>query len=154
MSRFLNERVLVLLALLLVAAALYASSFAQTFSDVGSAHSPVFFPRIVLVLWMGLAVIALAQVLMQGYEAQPIHGIWRLAVLVLVLATVVYTNLVTKYGFFLTSAGFAVVCLGVFGLRNPLVVLAYAVAVPGALVLLFNHSLGMPLPTSPFTYYF
>ncbi|MEM1363179.1 MAG: tripartite tricarboxylate transporter TctB family protein [Pseudomonadota bacterium] len=152
MSRYLNERVFVLLLLLLVAAALYASSFAQTFSDVGNAHSPVFFPRIVLVLWMGLAVIALAQVLMQGFVAEPIHGVWRLVVLV--IATIAYTNLLTQYGFFLSSAVFAVVCLAVFGVRNPLIMVIYAIAVPGALVLLFNHSLGMPLPTSPFTHYF
>lgn len=152
MSRVLNERVAVLLVLFLVAAALYASSFAQTFSDVGSAHSPVFFPRIILVLWMGLAGIAMAQVMMQGYVAEPIHGIWRL--LVLVAATVVYTNYITVYGFFLCSAAFAMICLVIFGLRNPLVIALYAVAVPGALVGLFNHMLGMPLPTSPFTHYF
>lgn len=152
MSRYLNERVLVLLVLLLVAAALFASSFAQTFSDVGSAHSPVFFPRIILVLWMGLAVIAMAQVLLQGHKAEPIEGVWRLVVLV--VATLIYTNLITTYGFFLTSAAFALVCLAIFGLRNPLVILVYAVAVPGVLVLLFNHSLRMPLPTSQFTHYF
>ena len=152
MSRYLNERVLVLLALLLAAAALYASSFAQTFSDVGNAHSPVFFPRIILVLWMGLTVIALVQVLLEGASAQPLHGGWRLGILV--LSSVVYTNLVTSYGFFLTSAAFAAICLPVFGVRHPAIVVGYAIAVPAALVALFNHMLGMPLPTSPFTHYF
>ena len=152
MSRYLNERVLVLLVLFLCAAALYASSFAQTFSDVGNAHSPVFFPRIILLIWMGLTVIALGQTVLEGASPKPIHGVFRLAAIV--VAAVVYTNLLTRYGFFLTSAAFVAVSLPVFGIRHPLVVAAYALAVPGALVALFNHVLGMPLPTSPFTHVF
>ena len=152
MAQVINERVLVLLVLLLVAVALYASSFTQTFSDVGNAHSPMFFPRIILVMWMGLTVIAIGQAVMAGHQSKPIDGIWRLALLV--IATIIYTNLLTTYGFFLTSLVFAVICLPVFGIRHPAIVAAYAVAVPGSLVVLFNHTLGMPLPTSPFTHYF
>jgi len=33
-------------------------------------------------------------------------------------------------------------------------IVLFAVLVPGALVFLFNHTLGMPLPTSRFTYLF
>ena len=152
MSRVLNEQVFVLLALLLTALALYASSFAQTFSDVGSAHSPVFFPRIILLIWIGLAAIALGQAVMEGTTARPIAGLARLGVLA--AACIVYTNILTAYGFFLTSAAFALICLPVFGVRHPVIILLYAVAVPGALVALFNHVLGMPLPTSPFTHIF
>ncbi|MEE2944241.1 MAG: tripartite tricarboxylate transporter TctB family protein [Pseudomonadota bacterium] len=152
MSRHLNERVFVLLALLLSAVALYRSSLTLSFSDVGSAHSPVFFPQIILVLWMGLTVIALGQTLMQSVKAQPIDGVFRL--IILVAASIAYTNLLTMYGFFLTSALFTLICLPVFGMRHPAILTGYAIAVPGALVLLFNHVLGMPLPTSPFTHYF
>lgn len=152
MSRHLNERVFVLLALLLSAVALYRSSLTLSFSDVGSAHSPVFFPQIILVLWMVLTVIALGQTLMQSVKAQPIDGVFRL--IILVAASIAYTNLLTMYGFFLTSAVFTLICLPVFGMRHPAILTGYAIAVPGALVLLFNHVLGMPLPTSPFTHYF
>ncbi|MEM9813242.1 MAG: tripartite tricarboxylate transporter TctB family protein [Pseudomonadota bacterium] len=152
MSRLLNERVLVLFVLLLAALALYASSFLGSYSDVGSAHSPVFFPRIILTIWIGLTLIALVQAVTDAAEAPPISGLLRL--LLLVAAVLIYTNLVTRFGFFLTSAVFSTVCLPVFGVRHPLVVIAYALAVPGALVLLFNHTLGMPLPVSPFTHYF
>ncbi|CUJ00984.1 tripartite tricarboxylate transporter TctB family protein [Cognatishimia activa] len=152
MSRHLNERVFVLLALLLSAVALYRSSLTLSFSDVGSAHSPVFFPQIILVLWIGLTVIALGQTLMQSVKAQPIDGVFRL--IILVAASIAYTNLLTMYGFFLTSALFTLICLPVFGMRHPAILTGYAIAVPGALVLLFNHVLGMPLPTSPFTHYF
>ncbi|MEM6849404.1 MAG: tripartite tricarboxylate transporter TctB family protein [Pseudomonadota bacterium] len=152
MSRFLNERVFVLFVLLLVAAALYASTFTQSFSDVGNAHSPVFFPRIILVLWLGLALIALIQTLIFAPANAPLFGLVRLAILI--AAAVAYTMFLNSYGFFLTSAAFAVVCLIVFGVRNPLIIVLYAVAVPGGLVALFNHVLKMPLPTSPFTFYF
>ena len=152
MSRFVNERVFVLLILLLVAAALYASTFTQSFSDVGNAHSPVFFPRIILVLWIGLSLIALIQTLISAPANTPIVGLLRLAILI--AAAVAYTMFLNQYGFFLTSAAFAVVCLVVFGVRSPIIIVVYAVVVPGALVALFNHILKMPLPTSPFTFYF
>lgn len=152
MSHALNERVVALLALLLVGVALYVSSFRQDFTDAGLAHSPMFFPRIILIAWIGLAAIAVVQAIMQRQSSSKIDGIGRLALLV--LAALAYTNLLTTYGFFLTSAAFAAVCLPVFGIRNPAVVAAYAIAVPGALVVLFNHVLGMPLPTAPFTYLF
>ena len=80
------------------------------------------------------------------------RGLWRVAVLV--AASVVYTNVLTTYGFFLSSVGFVVICLPVFGVRHPVAIVAFALAVPAALVALFNHVLAMPLPTSPFTYYF
>jgi hypothetical protein len=151
-SRVVNERVAALLAILLVGVALYVSSFRQDFTDAGLAHSPMFFPRIILILWIGLAAIAVAQAIFAQEASGRIDGITRLAVLV--VAALVYTNVMTTYGFFLTSAGFAAICLPVFGIRNPAVILAYAVAVPGSLVILFNHILGMPLPTSPFTFLF
>lgn len=152
MSRFVNERFTVLLTLLLVAAALFWSSFNQSFSDVGNAHSPVFFPRIILVLWMGLTVIAMAEMLMEEVKNKPINGYFRLTTLI--IACIIYTNTLTEYGFFLTSLVFAVICLPIFGVRNPLLIFVYSILVPGSLVALFNHLLGMPLPTSPFTHYF
>ncbi|MEM8554208.1 MAG: tripartite tricarboxylate transporter TctB family protein [Pseudomonadota bacterium] len=152
MAGGLRESVLVQLTLLAVACALYWSTLGQTFSDVGSAHSPMFFPRIILVLWIGLSCIALVNALREPTDTERPHSLIRLGVLV--GAVVVYSNVITTYGFFLSSAVLAAVALPLFGIRQPLVVLAYAVIVPGSLVGLFNHMLGMPLPTSPFTYLF
>ncbi|MEL7213182.1 MAG: tripartite tricarboxylate transporter TctB family protein [Pseudomonadota bacterium] len=152
MQRILNERVAVLLGLLLTAAALYASTFSLSFSSAGSGQSPVFFPRIILSLWMGLALIALVQCLRTSEPNAPVARWWR--VWVLLIAAVIYTNVIGREGFFLPSMVFAMISLPIFGIRNPLVVIAYAVAVPGALVLLFNHGLSMPLPVSRFTHLF
>lgn len=152
MSNFLNERIAVLFALLLLAASLFYASYSFDFSHVGSAHSPVFFPRIILIIWMGLTVIALLQAYFQKEANKKIEGFGRLSILV--VATLIYSNAITAYGFFLSSVAFALVCLPVFGIRNPLLVAIYCIVVPGSLVVLFNHILGMPLPTSPFTYLF
>ncbi len=152
MQRVLNEPVLVLLGLFLAAAGLFASTFGQEFSSVDTAQSPVFFPRIILTLWMGLALISLVQTLRQKKESAPIESYPRMAALI--LASVIYTNVIGSEGFFLPSVLFAAMCLFTFGIRNPVTIAIYAVAVPGALVVLFNHLLSMPLPVSRFTHLF
>ncbi|MEL6677667.1 MAG: tripartite tricarboxylate transporter TctB family protein [Pseudomonadota bacterium] len=70
------------------------------------------------------------------------------------IASVLFANAITRLGFMLSAVPFSMIALWIFGLRNPLVIVAYAVVVPGSLVLLFNHILKLPLPTSPFTYLF
>lgn len=152
MTPLLRERPIVLLVLLLTGVALYWSTLGQEFSDVGSAHSPVFFPQIVLALWIGLTALAIVQSVLKNEANEPIENALWLAVIV--LGGVVYVNLISTFGFFLTSVGFCLVALPAFGIRHPLIVLVFALATPGAIVALFNHTLAMPLPTSPFTYWF
>lgn len=152
MQRIFNERILVLLGLFLIAAGLYASTFGQNFSNTETAQSPVFFPRIILILWMGLSIIALVQTASQQETSAPVASWGRLCLLL--LASVIYTNTIGSEGFFLPSVLFAAISLPIFGIRNPVLVAVYAIAVPGALVLLFNHALGMPLPISRFSHLF
>lgn len=152
MQRRLNEQVIVQFALLVVAVALYASTFEQSFTASDLAQSPMFFPRIILVLWMGLGLIGLIQTLRAGEDRPGIANWARIGVVL--VATLVYTNVIGSEGFFLPSVVFALICLPAFGIRNPALVGLFALAVPGALVLLFNHTLGMPLPTSRFSYMF
>ena len=152
MNRILNERVFVLLGLFLVGAGLFATTFQQTYTSVDTAQSPVFFPRIILTLWMGLALIALVQTLREVHANAPVASWFRLGVLL--VASVIYTNLIGREGFFLPSVAFAAISLPIFGIRNPLLVAVYAIAVPAALVLFFNHMLSMPLPVSRFTHLF
>ncbi|MFK7853227.1 MAG: tripartite tricarboxylate transporter TctB family protein [Granulosicoccus sp.] len=148
----LKERVLVQVALLFIAAALFATTFTQTFTPIDLGQSPMFFPRIILILWMGLAIIGLVQSLRQNIDTTPVASWLRIGIIL--SASLIYTNTIATEGFFLPSVCFALVCLPTFGIRNPLTVALFALAVPGALVLLFNHTLGMPLPTSRFTHLF
>jgi len=152
MQRIANERVVVQIALLMIAVALYASTFIQNFSATEVAQSPMFFPRIILILWMGLAVIALIQSILSDEAGRPVANWARIGIVV--VATLIYTNVIGSEGFFIPSVIFALICLPAFGIRHPVLVVLFAVAVPGALVLLFNHTLGMPLPTSRFSYMF
>jgi hypothetical protein len=152
MQSLLSERVLVLLTLLIAAGALFATTFGTDYLLLGAVQSPVFFPRIILGLMMGLALIAIAQDVLKG-ETVPEVEKWA-ALIVFVIAALIFANAITRIGFMLSAAPFSVLALWVFGIRNPLVIAAYAVAVPGSLVVLFNHVLKLPLPTSPFTYLF
>lgn len=152
MLRIANERVIVQLALLITAVALYASTFAQSFSASDVAQSPMFFPRIILALWICLGLLALVQSIRAAEATAPIASWGRMAIVL--GATVVYANVIGSEGFFLPSVVFALIALPAFGIRNPLIIALFALAVPGALVLLFNHTLGMPLPTSRFTHLF
>lgn len=152
MQRFVSERILVQVGLLIVAVALFASTFGQNFSSSDLAQSPMFFPRIILVLWIGLGVISLIQSFKSDEKTRQIASWPRIGIVL--VAALIYTNLIGSEGFFIPSVGFAVISLLAFGIRNPILVLLFAVLVPGSLVLLFNHTLGMPLPTSRFSYFF
>lgn len=152
MSRILSEGIVVQFAILVVAVALFASTYGQSFTATDLAQSPMFFPRIILGLWIVLGLIALGQAIRAQDRTAPISSWGRIAIVV--IAAVIYTNMIGSEGFFLPSVVFSAICLPAFGMRNPFVVAGFAVLLPGALVLVFNHALGMPLPTSRFTYLF
>ncbi|MGY6633442.1 MAG: tripartite tricarboxylate transporter TctB family protein [Alkalilacustris sp.] len=150
-----TERALTTLALLLVGIALLASTFEAGIARPERAFSPSFFPQIVLGMWCALALAGLVADVRAGPAGAPPSapgGLWRAAALAVGLLAVAW--LMPKLGFALTAAGFCAVALPLFGVRHPVAVAAYALAVPGALVGVFNHLLRMPLPTSPFTHLF
>ena len=74
MQRIASERVILQLALLIVAVALYASTFGQSFSASDLAQSPMFFPRIILTLWIGLSAVALVQQAIRGEDRGDAHS--------------------------------------------------------------------------------
>ncbi|MEM1343896.1 MAG: tripartite tricarboxylate transporter TctB family protein [Pseudomonadota bacterium] len=146
-----SERALVALVLLLGGAGLaYTAYGSGGFADLGGAFSPMFFPRIVLAVWLALALVNLVLDLRQGAEGPTLPPLRAGLIAVAVLA---YVQLLIPLGFFLASVAFAVVALPLLGVRNIPMIAALALAVPGALVALFNHTLAMPLPTSPFVWW-
>ena len=152
MQSLLSERVIVLLTVLIAAGALFATTFGAEYRLLGAVQSPVFFPRIVLGVMMILTLIAIVQDVWGQKAVAPVEK-WG-ALIVFVIASVLFANAITRLGYLLSAMPFSMVALWVFGLRNPVVILAYAIVVPGSIVVLFNHILGLPLPTSPFTYLF
>jgi|GEM_PF-633336 len=137
-------------ALLLTGVALLLSTFGTDYADLGGAFSPTFFPRIVLFAWIGLATLATLVEVIKGDDV----GDARFGAVVIVsLALLGYVQLLPVLGYFLCSAAFAMVLLLATGLRKPVPLLVFSLALPAALVALFNHVLVMPLPVSPFVWW-
>ncbi|NBV60318.1 MAG: tripartite tricarboxylate transporter TctB family protein [Rhodobacteraceae bacterium] len=146
----LTERRITSLALLLIAAALLSQTFGQSYSGLG-AFSPMFFPQIVLGFWLFVATLDL------GAELRQRHSMTRpriVRVILIALACVTFLLLMTRIGFFLAAVPFSVFALLVLGLRTPVPIVLVGVGVPAALVALFNHLLKLPLPSSPWAWWF
>ncbi len=144
------ERVWLSLLLLLAGCALFASTLNASYADLGGAFSPVFFPRIVLVGWIALALLSLLADILSSNQ----QGSRQWATVGIVAASLfAYIVLMPLIGFFLSSVLFAMVVLLVTGQRKALDIALFCILVPGALLLLFNHLLTMPLPVSPFVWW-
>lgn len=145
------ERAAVALALFLTAVAMMMSIGWSDAKGMPPAFSPEFFPRIVLYVLLVLTAIGLA---VECIKKGGTSVVELTRTVILAIAMIAFAWAMMKLGFFLTAVAFSTLALVMLGVRNPLVIAAYAVAVPGALVGLFNQVLIMPLPTSPFTYLF
>jgi hypothetical protein len=147
----LTERSVTALVLLLIALALLSNTFGRQYADLGGAFSPMFFPQIVLFLWAGLAALNLGVEAMRR-ERTALPRVVR--VTVIALGALAFLYAMPRLGFFLSAVAFSLVALAVLGVRRPLPVAAVSLGVPAALVALFNHALTLPLPTSPFAWWF
>ena len=147
MSGALNERRVISIALLVMTFCLAASTFGLQFADLGGAFSPMFFPRIILMILLVLAALNVGLDVLTQETSRSIE-LWP--VVIIGAAFVVYVLILVPLGYFISSVAIGSVILLALGLRNPLQVLAIPVLGAGTLVALFNHVLKMPLPTSPF----
>jgi hypothetical protein len=150
MKLFLSERIVSTVTLILIGAALFVASLDARSMALDPAFSSTFFPRIILMLWVGLALLDLVTEFMQRRASEPVRLV---PVAILVVAVLTYVMSLMTLGFFICSVAFALVALPALGQRNPVTVALYAVVVPGAIVLVFNHMLKMPLPSSPFVWW-
>ena len=146
----LAQRSWLALVLLILGCALYASTLGSSYADLGGAFSPVFFPRIILIGWI---VLALLLVVADVLSAHTTDAIQWLAVVIVSVAMYAYTQFMPVVGFFISSVVFSIVVLLATGQRKPLDVIVFSIAVPGALLILFNHILTMPLPVSPYLWW-
>lgn len=134
-------------ALLLTGCALLIHTYSLGFADLGGAFSPVFFPRIILWGWIILAIISLIVDVLNS--SRPAATKWG-SVVIIAIALLAYVQLMQPFGFFICSVVFCTVVLLATGQRRILDIVPYSIVIPGALVILFNHVLTMPLPVSPF----
>ena len=147
MQSLISEKRIVALLILLLSAGLVLSTFGLEFADLGGAFSPMFFPRIVLIILLALA--ALNMVIDMTTQTQG-KNIRLLPTLLISAGFLAYVLLIVPLGYFISSVLLAFLILITLGIRSPLVLAGLPVVTAGSLVLLFNHMLKMPLPTSPF----
>jgi hypothetical protein len=147
MSAVLSERRVVSVIILVLTAGLVVSTFGLEFADLGGAFSPMFFPRIILIVLLGLGAL---NVVVDLLAPRSSNSIELLPVLIISAAFVIYVLMLMPLGYFISSVAVGIVILLSLGLRNPLQVILFPVCGAGALVGLFNHVLKMPLPNSPF----
>lgn len=147
MSGLITERRTISIIILVLTAGLVVSTFGLEFADLGGAFSPMFFPRIILIILLALAALNVVVDLISADASKPIELV---PVLIIGAAFVGYVLILMPLGYFISSVAVGVVILLALGLRNPLQVLTIPVLGAGSLVGLFNHVLKMPLPSSPF----
>jgi hypothetical protein len=119
--------------------------------------SPVFFPEILLIVWLGLSlVLAIKSFLGMRLELEDPDALSlekdanRIAppILCLIL-TVLYSVLMVQIGFLFSSVLYSIAFMLIFGYRRMLAILLISTIFPVILWYVFNFSLHMPLPTSP-----
>ena len=145
-----TERQVTSLVVFLIAATLLSQTFGQAYSGLG-AFSPMFFPQIILGF---LVIVAAIDLILQIRLRKSTERPRLLRVTIIALATLAFLFAMTRLGFFLSAVPFSILSLLVLGLRNPLPIFAVGVGIPAVLVGLFNHLLILPLPISPFTWWF
>lgn len=150
MSDLLTERRCLSVVILVLVAGLIFSTFGLQYADLGGAFSPMFFPRIILVILLGLAVL---NVVIDALVPAPDNPIQFWPVVVIGLGFIAYVLALVPLGYFFSSVAIGIVVLLALGLRNPLQLVLVPVLSAGALVALFNHVLKMPLPTSPLAWW-
>lgn len=147
MQNLFSECRIVALLILTLTAGLVVSTVGLQFADLGGAFSPMFFPRIILTILLGLAALNLVIDIKTDVTGNDL----RLAPTLLICAGFMgYVLLIMPLGYFISSVMLALLILITLGIRSPLVLLVLPIALAGSLVVLFNHILKMPLPTSPF----
>lgn len=147
MSGVITERRTISIIILVLTAGLVVSTFGLEFADLGGAFSPMFFPRIILIVLLALAALNVAVDLIGADASKPIELV---PVLIIGTSFVGYVLVLMQLGYFISSVAIGVIILLSLGLRSPVQVLTIPILGAGALVGLFNHVLKMPLPSSPF----
>lgn len=116
-------------------------------SRVAHAMGPAFFPRIVLVLLVALALAALVEA-MRGLVASRALP-QRAMMFGMIAATIAYVWLVGAVGFLLASVAFVAICPVVLGYRRWAVVVPLAAIYAVVVWYVFQRVLQIVLPNSP-----
>jgi len=108
---------------------------------------PVFFPRILIYIWLGLALLMVIRALLSpGRSSAGQNWVTVIGTIVLIL---LYAAAIGFVGFLFASVPFAAAFMLYLGFRRPLIVVAVSLLFPLVTWYCFNYLLSIPLPTSP-----
>ena len=116
--------------------------------------SPVFFPEILLFFWLGLSLLLAfkAWVEIRGSKPEVPNVLsehsFRRPVMCFGVTTV-YSVLILQIGFLFASMLFAIIFIRLFGYKKWAVAIPIAIVFPVVIWYVFNFSLHVPLPVSP-----
>ncbi|MGG4606316.1 tripartite tricarboxylate transporter TctB family protein [Paenalcaligenes sp. Me131] len=80
------------------------------------------------------------------------ESLWPAAVVF--VTTAIYALFFEDFGFMVMSIFCSLITLRCFQIKSWLVIVLYAILVPLVMLILFHNLLGLPIPMSPFSYYF
>jgi hypothetical protein len=116
---------------------------------LGSDFSPMFFPRLLLVLWMGLSILIAARCMFANLPNEVLSAQRWPRVAAVCIAVAVFTWLMEAIGFILAMVPACIVVGLLFGYRRTGPLLCFAVVFPVAVWLIFVKVIQVPLPYSP-----
>lgn len=132
----------------MVGGALLFQTFDARYAGLGAGavFSPMFYPRIVLGIWITLAAILVVKGLRAGQSAAAAHRAGRFALLLGLLVIVIAA--LPFAGFLLATTLFVLLAPPILGYRRPVPWLLTAALFPAAVWHIFNNLLNIPLPAS------
>lgn len=116
--------------------------------------SPVFFPKILLFFWLGLSLLLAFKAWIEIRGSKPElpnasseHSFRR--PMMCFGVTTVYSLLILQIGFLFASMIFSIIFIRLFGYKKWAVSIPIAIIFPVVIWYVFNFSLHVPLPVSP-----
>lgn len=145
MSR--THRITFALALLLLGGALFAHSFAARYAamGIGSPVNPVFFPRILLALWIVLSVIILIEAILTASPSETATHRWQ-EPLAMIAAVGLSIWAMRWVGYIGVAGPVAFICGWLLGYRRLWILIAISAVFAAGSWWLFDQALGIPLP--------
>ncbi len=126
----------------------YLPKYAAGAGDYG--FSPVFFPTILIYLWLTLSVLILLKGLAtRSRQDQAKSEISFSRPLIGFLLTGVYAYLMPVIGFTIASVSYAALFMLILGYRRPIPLISISLLFPVLMWYVFTFLLNVPLPVSP-----
>lgn len=137
--------------LFVIGASLFASTFDPRYTGmgIGSDFSPMFFPRVLLALWIGLSILIAARCMFANLPDEVLPAQRWSRVAAVCVAVAIFTWLMESIGFLLAMIPACIIVGLLFGYRRAVPLVGFSVVFPVAIWLIFVKVIQVPLPYSP-----